>query len=130
MHIETVTLVIPGLNDSMDEMERLIGWVLEHLGASTPMHFTRFHPDYRMLDSRPTPISTLERIHRRARELGMRFVYLGNVPGHTAENTWCPACNALLIERMGYHTAIRNLKDDRCANCGEKIEIVRHARTG
>lgn len=130
MHIETVTLIIPGLNDSMQEMEGLIGWVLENLGESTPMHFTRFHPDYRMLDSHPTPVPILEKIQRRAREMGIRFAYLGNVPGHPAENTWCPECNALLIERMGYHAAFRNLKGNRCAICGEQIEIVRHAQAG
>ncbi len=126
MHIETVTLIIPGLNDSREEMEELIRWVLDHLGSSTPMHFTRFHPDYRMLDGRPTPVQTLEKIQQQAREMGIRFAYLGNVPGHPLENTWCPSCGALLIERMGYRAVERNLKGDRCASCGERIEIARH----
>jgi pyruvate formate lyase activating enzyme len=123
MHIETVTLVIPGLNDSMEEMEGLIRWVVENLGPSTPMHFSRFHPDYRMRDREPTPVATLERICRRAKELGIRFPYLGNVPGHPFENTYCPKCGALLVERAGYHTAFRQLKGDRCGECGERIEI-------
>ncbi|MDH7594162.1 MAG: AmmeMemoRadiSam system radical SAM enzyme [Methanomicrobiales archaeon] len=126
MHIETVTLVIPGMNDSEEEMGGLIKWVLDHLGNSTPMHFTRFHPDFRMLDGHATLIPTLERVQRQAREMGVRYAYLGNVPGHPLENTWCPSCNALLIERTGYRTAIRNLKGDRCSSCGEKIEIARH----
>jgi pyruvate formate lyase activating enzyme len=126
MHIETVTLVIPGVNDTLEEMEGLITWVRDNLGPQTPMHFTRFHPDYKMTDTIPTPIATLERIHARAKELGMRFPYLGNVPGHPAENTLCPVCGALLIERSGFRTIIRNLKDTSCASCGEKIELVTH----
>jgi pyruvate formate lyase activating enzyme len=126
MHIETVTLVIPGVNDTLEEMEGLITWVRDTLGPETPMHFTRFHPDYKMTDTIPTPIATLEKIHARAKEMGMRFPYLGNVPGHPAESTYCPVCGALLIERSGYRTVIRNLKDSSCGSCGEKIEIVTH----
>jgi pyruvate formate lyase activating enzyme len=126
MHIETVTLVIPGVNDTLEEMEGLITWVRDNLGPQTPMHFTRFHPDYKMTDIIPTPIGTLEKIHARAKELGMRFPYLGNVPGHPAENTFCPVCGALLLERTGFRTVIRNLKDTTCSSCGEKIEIVTH----
>jgi pyruvate formate lyase activating enzyme len=123
MHIETVTLVIPGLNDTMEEMEGLIRWVVENLGPSTPMHFSRFHPDYRMRDREPTPVATLEKIYRKAKELGIRFPYLGNVPGHPFENTFCPKCGALLIERSGYQTRFRQLKGSACGECGEGIEI-------
>jgi pyruvate formate lyase activating enzyme len=130
MHVETVTLVIPGVNDSMEEMENLIRWVLDTLGPGTPMHFTRFHPDYKMTDVAPTPVTTLEKILKRARELGIRFPYIGNVPGHPAESTYCPACGALLIERSGYRTEVRNLKDHSCGSCGEKIEIVTHVPPG
>jgi pyruvate formate lyase activating enzyme len=128
MHIETVTLVIPGLNDTMEEMEGLIRWVAENLGPSTPMHFSRFHPDYRMQDREPTPVATLEKIYRKAKELGIRFPYLGNVPGHPFENTCCPKCGALLIERSGYQTRFRQLKGDRCGECGEIIEIRQAVR--
>ncbi len=130
MHIETVTLVIPGVNDGLDEMEGLITWVRDNLGPETPMHFTRFHPDYKMTDTIPTPVATLEKIHARAKELGMRFPYLGNVPGHPAENTFCPVCGALLIERSGFRAVFRNLKDSTCTSCGEKIEIVTHVPPG
>ena len=123
MHVETVTLVIPGLNDSPEEVEGLIRWVVENLGPATPMHFSRFHPDYRMQDREQTPVATLEKIYHRARELGIRFPYLGNVPGHPFENTFCPECGALLIERTGYRTRLQNLKEDRCGECGETIEI-------
>lgn len=128
MHVETVTLVIPGQNDSMEEMETLIGWVLETLGPDTPMHFTRFHPDYRMFDARPTEIKKLEKIYERARELGLHYPYLGNVGGHPYENTYCPACGALVIERSGYTVRIRGLEDHTCTECGGHIEYVSEIR--
>lgn len=127
LHIETVTLVIPGLNDSPAEMDGLIRWVVDHLGPATPMHFTRFHPDYRMLDRSPTPVARLEQIYERARELGVRFPYLGNVGMHRYENTYCPGCGGLLIERNGFSTRIRNLDGHRCGACGEQIEVVTDA---
>jgi len=126
MHIETVTLVIPGLNDSMTEQEALIRWVIEHLGPATPMHFTAFHPDYRMTDRSATPVALLEKIYKKAKELGLRFPYLGNVSRTEYENTYCPACGALLIERQGFSGRCTGLDGQQCATCGEKIEIVRH----
>ena len=126
MHIETVTLVIPGLNDSMEEMDALIRWVYENLGPDTPMHFTRFHPDYMMLDRTATPVETLEKIYEHARSVGIRFPYLGNVFGHPYENTYCPVCGALLIERTGYGIRFVNLKEKRCTECGEDIPYVDH----
>jgi len=124
MHVETVTLVIPGQNDDMGEMKGCIDWVLDHLGPETPMHFTRFHPQYKMQDIPATPVKTLEKIHAMARERGIRYAYLGNVPGHPAESTRCPACGALLIERSGFAVRIRNLDGHECTECGEKIEYV------
>lgn len=128
MHIETVTLVIPGLNDSMEEMESIIRWVLEHLGPDTPMHFTRFHPDYRMLDRKSTPVETLERIYERARHLGIRFPYLGNVFGHEYENTFCPVCGSLLVERTAFALRFRELEGKKCSECGESIPYIDHVK--
>jgi pyruvate formate lyase activating enzyme len=126
MHVETVTLVIPGLNDGTEEMGSLIRWVIEHLGPATPMHFSAFHPDYKMTDRGATPAATLEKICNQAKELGLRFPYVGNVYNHRYENTFCPVCGATLIERQGFSSTIRQLDGEQCANCGEKIEIVRH----
>jgi pyruvate formate lyase activating enzyme len=126
MHIETVTLVIPGLNDSMEEMDELIRWVRDHLGPDTPMHFTRFHPDYKMTDRHSTPVETLEKIYGHARDLGMRHPYLGNVFGHRYENTYCPECGTLLIERAGYALRFRELDGKRCAACGEPVHYIEH----
>jgi pyruvate formate lyase activating enzyme len=126
MHIETVTLVIPGLNDSMEEMEALIAWVLENLGPDTPMHFTRFHPEYKMRDRGPTKTETLEKIYERAKEMGMHYPYLGNVFNHPYESTYCPECGQLVIERSGYSVQIRGLEDHTCTACGGHIEYVSH----
>jgi pyruvate formate lyase activating enzyme len=126
MHVETVTLVIPGLNDSREEQEGLIRWVIEHLGPETPMHFSAFHPDYKMTDRGATPLATLEKIYKRAKELGLRFPYIGNVPHNSFENTHCPNCNATLIERQGFSSRFVALDGTQCTNCGEKIEIIRY----
>ena len=126
MHVETVTLVIPGLNDSLEEAEQLIRWVIDHLGPQTPMHFTAFHPKYKMTDRGATPVLTLEKIYRKAKVLGLRFPYLGNVYRHLYENTFCPSCGATLIERQGFSSRVLDLDGQQCRNCGENIEIVRH----
>ena len=127
MHIETVTLVIPGLNDSMEELEGLIRWVIDNLGPGTPMHFSAFHPDYKMTDRGATSAALLDKICTRAKELGLRFPYAGNVAHSRFENTTCPACGALLVERRGFASRVAGLDDRRCRACGETIEIVRHA---
>jgi len=126
MHIETVTLVIPGLNDSREEIDALIRWVIENLGPDTPMHFSAFHPDYRMTDRGGTPGALIEKICTRAKELGLHYPYSGNVGYSRFDNTYCPACGSLLIERKGFSARIVGLDDRQCTNCGEKTGIVRH----
>ncbi|MFA4876662.1 MAG: AmmeMemoRadiSam system radical SAM enzyme [Methanoregula sp.] len=126
MHVETVTLVIPGHNDSIEEQASLIRWVIDNLGPGTPMHFSAFHPDYQMTDRGATPVATLEKIYTKAKELGLRFPYIGNVARHRYENTYCPSCGATLIERLGFSSRITGLDGQKCTNCGEAIEIVRH----
>lgn len=124
MHIETITLVIPSKNDSPEEISLLVRWVYENLGVDTPMHFTRFHPMYKMDHIDPTPVDTLEMAYDIAKKIGMKFVYLGNVAGHRYENTYCPKCNALLIDRMGFRVSGIKIKDGKCNECGECIAIV------
>jgi pyruvate formate lyase activating enzyme len=126
MHIEVVNLVIPGLNDDPKETGALISWIGENLGPDTPVHFTRFHPDYRMQDREATPVATLERIYRQARESGLHYPYVGNVFMHRFESTYCPVCGALLIERRGFSAVTRNLANRRCTACGTAIAIVDH----
>jgi pyruvate formate lyase activating enzyme len=124
LHVEVVTLIIPGLNDNPVEVDSLIKWVIDNPGPATPVHFTRFHPDYHMTDRAATPVPALEKIYRRAKELGLRFPYLGNVPLHPFENTYCPNCGELLIERTGYEIKMISPDIHKCGNCGEGIEIV------
>lgn len=124
MHVETVTLIIPTKNDSPEEITQIVRWVHDNLGMDTPMHFTRFHPMYKMDGINPTPLDTLEMAYNIAKKEGMRFVYLGNVGGHKYENTYCPKCNALLIDRLGFRVGTVKIKDGKCPECGEMIPIV------
>ncbi len=124
MHVETITLIIPTKNDSPEEITKIVRWVHQNLGADTPMHFTRFHPMYEMVDMYPTPTETLERAHDIAKKEGMNFVYTGNVPGHKYENTYCPKCNSLLIDREGFRVSAIKIKNGKCPECGERIPIV------
>lgn len=122
--LEIVVLLVPTLNDSEDEVRRLAAWVKEKLGPDVPLHFTRFHPTYRLTNLPPTPVATLERAWRAARAEGLRFVYLGNVPGHPAENTVCPGCGEVVIRRMGFRIRADLLKEGHCAGCGRPIPGV------
>ncbi|HOJ96536.1 MAG TPA: AmmeMemoRadiSam system radical SAM enzyme [Methanospirillum sp.] len=124
LHIEIVHLMIPGLNDDPVETGRLISWVIDNLGADTPVHFTRFHPDFQMQEIPATPIRTLERAFHLAKEKGLRYPYLGNVPGHEYEQTWCPHCNNLLIGRSGYSIGPIHLHQGKCAHCGKETGII------
>jgi pyruvate formate lyase activating enzyme len=126
LHVEVVNLVIPGMNDSPSESEALIRWIVENLGPDTPVHFTRFHPDYRMQDRGATPVQVLERIYRQARDLGLNYPYLGNVYLHRLESTYCPVCGALLIERHGFSSTMRNVSDHHCTSCGKEIPYIDH----
>ncbi len=125
MHVETITLVIPTKNDSPEEITQIVRWVHDNLGADTPMHFTRFTPMYKMNDLYITPTATLEMAHDIAKKEGMKFVYTGNVPGHKYENTYCPKCNALLIDRAGFRVSAIKIKDGKCPECGEAVPVVK-----
>ena len=117
--LEITTLLIPGLNDSDEEVEALTSWIAEHLGPSVPLHFTAFHPDHRMRDRPPTPAGTLR--HARAIGLanGLRYVYTGNIDDPQGQATWCHACERLLIGRCGYRISEWQLTGDgACAHCG------------
>ena len=124
MHVETITLLIPEMNDSPDEVTELVRWVRDNIGTDTPMHFTRFYPMYKMNSLNATPIDTLEMAYDIAKKEGMRFVYLGNVGGHEYENTYCPKCNTLLIDRTGYSAGAIRTKGGKCPECGESIPII------
>ncbi|MFB0499872.1 MAG: AmmeMemoRadiSam system radical SAM enzyme [Candidatus Hadarchaeaceae archaeon] len=123
MHVEVVNLIIPGVNDREEQLRELIKRHLSEVGRKTPLHFTSYYPAYKF-DAPPTPLSTLERAHDMARSAGIEFVYLGNVPGHRYENTYCLNCGEILIKRLGLEFVKINLKGNCCPNCGHEIPIV------
>jgi pyruvate formate lyase activating enzyme len=119
--VELTTLLIPGHNDSDDELDRMTRWVVERLGPEVPMHFTAFHPDFKLLDIPPTPPATLSRARRIALANGVRFAYTGNVHDPSGGSTYCPACGALLIGRDWYELTAWQLDGEgRCEGCGAR----------
>ncbi len=121
--VEVTTLVIPGWNDSEDELREIARFV-KSVSASIPWHVSAFYPTYKLTDSPPTPASTLIRAREIGLEEGLRFVYQGNIPGSGGENTNCPACGTELIKRHGYAILGNVLADGKCPNCGEVIQGV------
>ena len=118
---EITTLLIPGLNDSDREITELSAWVAGELGLDVPLHFTAFHPDFRMTDRPATPPSTLRRARQIACEHGLRYVYTGNVHDKEGDTTYCPSCNAPVIERDWYRILDSQIASGACAKCGTKI---------
>lgn len=126
IHIELTYLVIPRHNDDDEQFSDFAAWVVS-LDASIPVHFSRFYPCYKLLDVPPTGVVTLERAHDIAKRKGVEFVYLGNVPGHDYENTYCPDCGTLLVERYGYNTRVKfDIEGGKakCPECGREIKMV------
>ncbi len=121
IHTEIVVLLIPTLNDTAAEIHEMARWIVEHLGPDVPLQFSRFHPIYRMQNLPVTPVATLERARNTAREAGVNYVYIGNVPMHEGSHTYCPSCNRIVIRRVGYNTDTSGLRDGTCAACGRPI---------
>jgi pyruvate formate lyase activating enzyme len=124
VHIEITNLVVPKIGDSMERIKEMTTWIRDTLGKDTAFHLLRFHPDYKMTTIPATTIEVMERAYMTAKDAGLSYVYLGNVPGHPAENTYCPNCNELLIKRYSFEITRWNLtKDMRCPVCGHPIPI-------
>jgi len=120
--IEVTTLIIPDHNDSDEEITKLSNWFLENLGPDVPLHFSAFHPDFKMMDVPPTPPKTLSRARNIAKETGLYHVYTGNVHDTEGQSTYCHSCNNILIERNWYELGKWNLDDSGCCNkCGVKL---------
>ena len=119
--LEVVNLHIPTLNDHPDDIRRMCIWIRDTLGKTTPLHFSRFSPAYRLTQLPQTPINLLERAHGIAKEVGLDFVTIGNVPGHKYNSTFCPSCNARLIHRMHFRVLENNIANGRCNECRHPI---------
>lgn len=122
--VEITNLIVPKRGDSLDRIRELAMWIKDNLSEDTVFHLLRFHPDYRLTDIPSTPIATLEKAYETAKETGLHYVYIGNVPGHRYENTYCPNCNELVVKRFSFEITKWNLtKDNRCPACGHNIAI-------
>jgi len=121
VHFEITTLVVPGYVDDPEMIKSMCEWILENLGPNHPLHFLRFFPRYKLDRLPPTPVAKLTEFRNLAMKLGIRYVYVGNVPGHEGNHTYCHNCGRLLIKRTGYHIPAYNLTDDVCKFCNTKI---------
>jgi pyruvate formate lyase activating enzyme len=125
IHTEITDLIVPQVGDNLDAAKVLSKFVYDELGPDTPIHFLRFHPDYKMMDLPWTPVETLEKHCQVAKEAGLRYVYIGNVPGHPLEHTYCPSCGAIAVRRYGFDiTGWELTKDNRCKKCDYKLPIT------
>ena len=122
--IEVTTLIVTGLNDDPAELKLLAEFIANDLGVDTPWHISRFHPTYKLTDRPATPIDTLMQARDIGQQAGLKYVYTGNVPGNTGENTFCPGCGQTVIERWGFQVGALRIKGGNCMHCGQKIEGV------
>ncbi len=119
--IELTTLIIPGLNDTDNELEGIARFIVSNLGADTPWHVSRFYPTFKLTDRPPTPPETLRRAMEIGRAAGLNYVYEGNVPGSGGEDTSCPSCSARLVERSGFIVQRNEIENSACPHCGAAI---------
>lgn len=124
VHVEITNLLVPPLNDDMVMIKEMCAWIRDELGKDVPLHFSRFHPTYKLKNLTPTPVKTLEEARNIALGEGLEYVYIGNVPGHEAENTYCPKDNKVVIRRIGYRVIENNIVDGKCKFCGTRIPGV------
>jgi pyruvate formate lyase activating enzyme len=119
--LEVTNLIVPTLSDDMTMIREMCRWMVSELGDEVPIHFSRFTPMYKLKDLPPTPVKTLQRARETALDAGLKYVYMGNVPGDPGEDTFCPACGRLVIDRYGYRILQYNVVDGKCGFCGEKL---------
>jgi pyruvate formate lyase activating enzyme len=118
---EIVYLVVPTLNDSDKEFRDLSKWIIDQLGIEVPVHFTRYYPQYKLQNLPPTPVKTLERARDIAMSEGIKYVYVGNVPNHPGEHTYCPSCGTILIKRHGYWIQENKIQNNGCPDCKHPV---------
>jgi len=125
MHVEVVTNIVPTMNDDDQQLKGIASWIRDELGELTPWHVTRFYPHHDMMDLPPTPVSTLERAYNIGHKAGLKFIYAGNVPGHSSESTVCYHCGNLVVQRFGYQTTVIGLDGSKCKFCGTELNFRR-----
>jgi pyruvate formate lyase activating enzyme len=121
--VEVTTLLIPGLNDTKEELKNIAKFLVD-LDPNIPWHISRFHPTYRLTNRYPTPPESIHRAKDIGQEAGLKFVYTGNLPGDVGENTFCPECGELLIDRFGFSIRKNRIKDNQCPKCHAEIPGV------
>jgi len=119
--LEVSNLLVPGLTDSKEGLSDLVRWMVQNLGADTPIHFLRFMPHYQMKNLPPTPVSSLELAYKTAKDAGLKYVYIGNFRGHETESTLCHSCGHMVIERVGYQIRGVDMVSGRCPKCDTLI---------
>lgn len=124
IHLEVTYLVIPSYNDSDEEIEGFCDWVVDELGEDTPVHFSRFYPAHRMRDVDMTPMDTMVNAYNKAKDAGVLYVYLGNVPDGRYGGTVCPNCGNVCVERSGFSVDLKDVEDGKCGECGASLSIV------
>ena len=123
MHIEVVTNLTPTINNDDEQLKNMAKWIKDKLGELTPWHLTRFYPKYKALDLEATSIADLERGMDIGKKAGLKFVYIGNVPGHGGESTYCYRCGTMIVERVGYDTNVVGLRGSKCCVCGSELNF-------
>ena len=124
IHVELTYLVIPTKNDRQEEISEFCQWVRDSMGVDTPVHFSRFHPDYKMADVPSTPRSTMNMACREGKAHGLEYVYIGNLVTEKGENTYCPGCGSLLVRRTGFQAEVTGVSDGKCAKCGRTTDLI------
>jgi pyruvate formate lyase activating enzyme len=119
--LEITNLLIPGSNDDPEEIKKMCAWIRDNLGDETPLHFSRFMPAFKLQNLPPTPLEKLYEAYQIAKDAGLKYVYLGNVPGNSQENTYCPKCGKGIVKRIGYQILENNIKNSKCKFCGHNI---------
>jgi pyruvate formate lyase activating enzyme len=126
IHVELVNLLIPTKNDDMKMVKEMCLWIKNELGPNVPLHFSRFYPLYKLRNLPPTPTESLDRAREMALAAGLEYVYIGNVPGHPGENTYCPSCKKVIIARRGYSILANHVVKGKCRFCGKRIPGIWH----
>ena len=124
VHLEIVNLIIPTLNDELDRIRQMCIWIKETIGEETPVHFTRFSPAYKLTKLPHTPVKTLEAARNIAQDAGLEYVYIGNLPGHEGNNTYCPHCKKMLIHRIHFTVLSNDITNGKCKFCNHKIRGI------